>query len=259
MFLTTPSMTWPSSRFCTSSWRCSARVSSSTVRRDTTMLPRRRSILRIWNGCELFIRGAVADRADIDLRARQEGDRAVEVDGEAALDLVEDDAVDLLVVVEGLLELAPAFLAARLVARQHGFAERILDAVEKHLDLVADLEIAFAAGSCEFPQRHAAFGLQADVDDGHVLFNRNHRALDDGAFLQIAAGKGLVEHGGKIVTGRIIRSSSRSHLFSRCGCRRPFGLKGASRVKCQGSANPNDRPLRKSQARAGSMPARSIR
>ena len=88
----------------------------------------------------------VADRADVDLRARQEGHRAVEIDGEAALDLVEDDAVDLLVVVEGLLELAPAFLAARLVARQHGFAERILDAVEEHLDLVADLEVALAAG-----------------------------------------------------------------------------------------------------------------
>src|SRR4029077_16076540 len=49
----------------------------------------------------------VADRADIDLRARQEGDRAVEIDSEAALDLIEDDAVHLLVVVEGLLELAP--------------------------------------------------------------------------------------------------------------------------------------------------------
>src|ERR1700722_9966568 len=159
----------------------------------------------------------VADRADIDLRARQEGDRAVEVDGEAALDLVEDDAVHLLVVVEGLLELAPAFLAARLVARQHGFAERILDAVEKHLDHVADLEFAFAAGSCEFAQRHAALGFQADVDDGHVLLDRNNGALDDGAFLQVAAGKGLIEHRGEIVAGRTIGSSSRSHLFSRCG------------------------------------------
>ncbi len=180
----------------------------------------------VHQGCD------VANRTDIDLRARQEGDRAVEVDGEAALDLVEDDAVHLLVVVERLLELAPAFLAARLVARQHGFAERIFDAVEKHLDLVADLEIAFAAGSCEFAQRHAAFGLEADVDDGHVLLDRNNGALDDGAFLQIAAGEGLVEHGGKIVAGRIIGSSSRSHLFSRCGCRRLFGLKGVSRAKC---------------------------
>ena len=146
-------------------------------------------------------RSDVADRADIDLRARQEGDGAVEVDGEAALDLVEDDAVDLLVVVEGLLELAPAFFAARLVARQHGFAERIFDAVEEHLDFVADLEIAFAAGAGEFAQRHAAFGLQADVDDGHVLFNCDDLALDDGAFLQIAAGEGLVEHRREIVAG----------------------------------------------------------
>src|SRR6202161_2605170 len=71
----------------------------------------------------------VADRADVDLGARQEGDRAVEVDGEAALDLVEDDAVHLLVIVEGLFQLAPALFAARLVARQHGLAQRILDTV----------------------------------------------------------------------------------------------------------------------------------
>src|SRR6266403_2154145 len=45
----------------------------------------------------------VADRPDVDLRARQEGDRAVEVDREAALHLVEDDALDLLVALERLL------------------------------------------------------------------------------------------------------------------------------------------------------------
>src|SRR5579885_2377722 len=51
MFLTTPLRIWPSLRLATSSERCSARLSSSTARRDTTMLPRERSILRIWNGC----------------------------------------------------------------------------------------------------------------------------------------------------------------------------------------------------------------
>ena len=61
-------------------------------------------------------RGDVADRPDVDLAARQEGHRAVEIDGEAALDLVEDDAGDLLVVLERGLQLAPAFLAPRLVA-----------------------------------------------------------------------------------------------------------------------------------------------
>ena len=148
----------------------------------------------------------VADRTDVDLRARQEGHGAVEVDGEAALDLVEDDAVDLLVVLERLLELAPALFAARLVARQHGFAERVLDAVEEHFDLVADLQFAFTAGARKFAQRDAALGLQADVDDGHVLFNRNHLALDDGAFLKVATGEGLVQHRGEIVAGGVDRN-----------------------------------------------------
>ena len=94
------------------------RLSSSTVRRETTMLPRRRSIFRIWNGWGTFIGDErIAHRANVDLAAQQEGDRPVEVDGEAALDLVEDDAFDFLALLEGLLELDPAFLAARLRAR----------------------------------------------------------------------------------------------------------------------------------------------
>src|ERR1700750_2459025 len=118
MFLTTPSITWPSASDWIRPVRCSARVSSRTVRRETTMLPRRRSILRIWNGWELFLKGGTSRLgrrapcgADVHLRARQEGHGAVEVDGEAAFDLVEDDAVDLFVVLERLLELAPALLA----------------------------------------------------------------------------------------------------------------------------------------------------
>ena len=152
-------------------------------------------------------RADVAHRADVHLRARQERHCAVEVDGEAALDLVEDDAADLFVVLEGLLELAPALFAARLVARQHGFAERILDPVEEHLDLVADLELALAARAGKFAQGHAAFGLQADVDDGHVLLDRNDDALDDGAFLQVAAGEGLIEHRGRNRRGKGCRNS----------------------------------------------------
>src|SRR5580704_9250934 len=75
-------------------------------------------------------RGHVADGPDIDLGARQEGHGAVEIDREAALDLIEDDAVHLFVILERLFELAPAFLPARLVAREHRFAERILDALQ---------------------------------------------------------------------------------------------------------------------------------
>ena len=52
--------------------------------------------------------------------------------------------------VERLLELAPALLAARLVARQHRLAERVLDALEIDLDGVADLELGRPARAGEF-------------------------------------------------------------------------------------------------------------
>jgi hypothetical protein len=71
-------------------------------------------------------RGHVANRTDIDLAPRQEGDGAIEIDGEAALDLVEDLAGDLLVLLERLFQAGPALLAARLFARQDRFAERVL-------------------------------------------------------------------------------------------------------------------------------------
>ena len=112
---------------------------------------------------------------------------------------------DLLAVLEGLLELAPAFLAARLVAREHRLAERVLDALQIDLDVVADLDLVLPAGTGEFPQRHAPFGLGADVDDGEVLFDADDLALDDGAFLRAPLREGLFEHLGEI-------------FARRCGC-----------------------------------------
>src|ERR1043166_952513 len=128
-------------------------------------------------------RGHVADRANIDLAARQERHGAVEIDREATLDLIEDDAVDLFVALERLLQAAPAFLAARLVAREHGFADRVLDPLEINLDGVAHLEFVLPSGTGKFPQRHAAFGLESDIDDGEVLLDADAGPLDDGAFL----------------------------------------------------------------------------
>ncbi len=86
-------------------------------------------------------RADVAHGADVDLRARKERHGAVEIDREAALDLVEDDARHLLALLVQLLEAGPALLAARLVAREHGFTERVLDALEVNFHRVADLEV----------------------------------------------------------------------------------------------------------------------
>ena len=144
-------------------------------------------------------RADVAHRADVDLRAGKEGDGAVEVDGEAALDLVEDDARDLLVLLEHLLEARPALLAAGLVARQHGFTERVLDALQVDLDLVADLQLGRLAVDGELAQGDAAFGLEADVDDGEILLDADDATFDDAAFEQILLGEAFGEQRGELV------------------------------------------------------------
>src|SRR5579863_1077282 len=154
-------------------------------------------------------RGHVADRPDIDLAARQERHRAVEIDREPALDLVEDDALDLLVALEGLFELAPAFLPARLVAREHRLAERVLDPLQIDLDGIADLELARPARPGKLPQRHPAFGLEADIDDGDILLDADDGPLDDGPFLQIAVTERFVEQRGEILTRGRLSGDSR--------------------------------------------------
>ncbi len=59
-------------------------------------------------------RGDVADRTDVDLRARQERHGAVEVDGVAALTWLKIVPLTRSLFLERLLELDPALLAARL-------------------------------------------------------------------------------------------------------------------------------------------------
>src|SRR5262245_12745306 len=95
-------------------------------------------------------RSDIADGPDVHLRSRQECHGAVEINREAALDLIEDDALDFLAVVECLLQLAPAFLAPRLVAGEHSLTERILHSLKIDLDLVADLEVGLPSGPAEF-------------------------------------------------------------------------------------------------------------
>ena len=105
------------------------------------MLPRGRSILRMANGCSLPISGPdVAHRADIDLRARQEGRGAAQIDGEAAFHPADDRAHYRLVLGEDPFEPRPRLLAPGLVAADHRLAQRVLDPLEKHLDGVADLQ-----------------------------------------------------------------------------------------------------------------------
>jgi hypothetical protein len=141
----------------------------------------------------------VAHRADVDLAARQEGRGAVEVDGEAALDAADDRAFDALVLGVGDLQMVPRLLAPGLVARQHGVAQSVLDALEIDLDLVANLERLVLAGLGEFPERHPPFRLQPDVDDHGVVLDRHHDAVHDLALEMALGDEALLEHGLEIV------------------------------------------------------------
>lgn len=124
----------------------------------------------------------VANRTDIDLRTGQEGNGAVEVDGEAALDAAEDHAFDALAFAEFVFKLVPGGFAAGAVAAEHRFAVGVFDTVDIDFDFIADRQAVRLAGHGEFAQGHAAFALQADVDDGLVAFDGSDGALDDAAF-----------------------------------------------------------------------------
>src|SRR5690606_5569282 len=114
-----------------------------------------------------------------DLRARQEGRGAAEVNGEAAFDAADDGAVDRLAVGEDHFQTGPGFLAAGLVAADDRFTQGVLDALEIDFDVVADLRDHGAFADAEFAGRDAAFGLQTDVDDQDVLFHADDAAVDN--------------------------------------------------------------------------------
>ncbi len=148
------------------------------------MLPRRRSIFRIWNGCFMtHQRASVAHRADIDLRAGQERNGAAKIDGKAALDATEDGAFDALFLLVGFFQTIPGFLAAGLVTADRGFATGVLDPVKEDLDLIADGDFGGFTGICEFFQIDAAFHLVADIDDGLSRLDGDDLAFDNGPFV----------------------------------------------------------------------------
>src|SRR5580700_2297761 len=181
MFFTVPSMIWPSARLATISWRCSARLSSSTVRRDTTILPRRRSILRIWNGWGTFISGPTSrtGRMSTWLRGRKA------------------TAPSRSTVKPPLtwLKMTPSTFSffSNACSSLTQLSSRLALPREIDFDFVAKPRRRVASMIGEFLERHAPFSLEADVDDGHVLFDRDDLALDDRSLERLVVAVGLVQ------------------------------------------------------------------
>ncbi len=57
----------------------------------------------------------------------------------------------------------------------------------------------FWPGRAEFLERDAAFGLQADIDDGEFVGEAEDAAGDDGAVEAGIPAEGFVEKGGEIL------------------------------------------------------------
>ena len=113
-----------------------------STRRDTTMLRRRLLSLMILNSKRLAEELVdVRHLAQRDLRAGQERLDAHEVDDDAALDLLHERALDRLVALVGDADLLPHAHEVGLLLREHDRAVLVLELLEEHLDLVADLEV----------------------------------------------------------------------------------------------------------------------
>ena len=136
---------------------------------------------------------------DVNLRAGQKRAHA-DIDGEPALDPLDDAADDDLLLGVGLLDLVPDLHLLGLLAREHDVAFAILGALEQHVDHVARLDGYVAMLVEEFADWDEAFGFVADVDYDVGFGDLEDGALDDLAFRHVS--KAVVinaEHGRKLL------------------------------------------------------------
>ena len=78
------------------------------------------------------------------------------------------------------------------------------------VDEVADLELGGRPGDGEFLERHAPFGLEADIDDGEIILDRDDAALGHGAVEAGGALQRFLEQCCEILfAGRIAAGESR--------------------------------------------------
>src|SRR5262249_29150973 len=149
---------------------------------------------------------------------------------EAALHTADDLAFHGLFLLVQALEARPGFLAAGLVTRQHGVAERVLDALQGNLDDLADLRLVVVR--CKFAGRDTAFGLETDIDGDEVVSNCGDGGGDDPALHHGGAGKALFEHGGKITGGRLHSVDGRHQGSKRVSRYGPTGSSGGLAAPC---------------------------
>src|SRR3546814_15613478 len=80
------------------------------------------------------------------------------------------------------------------------------------------LEVGLLPRRGEFAQRHAAFALQHDVDDGEIVLDSRDGALDDMAFEAVGAAERLLEQGREIIAGGVCRNEIGRAPGTEMGC-----------------------------------------
>src|SRR5690606_342380 len=136
----------------------------------------------------------VVDAPDVDERRRQEAADA-EVEDEAALDDLDDRALDRLTGLGRGLDHAPGLLEARALRGEDKAPLLVLLGQDERVDALAELD--FLSGVDRAPDRKLvrgddALGLVADVDEDLVLVDAHDLAADDVALLEGLDGGGVV-------------------------------------------------------------------
>ena len=134
--------------------------------------------------------------ADIDQRGRQEAADA-EVDDQAALDDLDDRAVDGLAGLGGSLNALPRLLEAGALLRQDQAAVLILLLHDQSVDLFAHLDLVTGvngAADAQLGDGNDTLALVADVDQDLVLVDAHNLAGDDVAFGELRDRRVVVRH-----------------------------------------------------------------
>ena len=141
--------------------------------------------------------GGVAHRTDIDERTGKERADVVDLDGEATLHTARDGAGDDFGFVEALFEARPGAGTLGFVAREARFAGAVFHRVERDFDAVAGLDFDFTALVLELFEGDDGFGLQAHVDDDHVVAYVYDEASEDHSGADTLVSDALFEELGK--------------------------------------------------------------
>src|SRR5689334_1823950 len=129
----------------------------------------------------------ILDATDVDQRRGQEAPHA-EVDDQAALDDLDDLALDRLAALGRCLDALPRLLEAGALLRENQPALGVLLLEHERVDLLADLDLVVrvdGAADRELGDGDDALRLVADVDQDLVLVDADHGAGDDVALVEV--------------------------------------------------------------------------